>query len=66
MDQAQYDQLKDSWADVEDRDGVRLSWNVIASSKMEANRLVVPIRFVPFVPVPHLVLINISAPFSHL
>jgi protein transport protein SEC23 len=44
MDQAQYDQLKDSWADVEDRDGVRLSWNVIASSKMEANRLVVPIR----------------------
>ncbi|ETN41428.1 protein transporter sec23 [Cyphellophora europaea CBS 101466] len=43
MDQAQYDQLKDSWADVEDRDGVRLSWNVIASSKMEANRLVVPI-----------------------
>jgi protein transport protein SEC23 len=44
MDQAQYDQLKDSWADVEDRDGVRLAWNVIPSSKVEANRLVVPIR----------------------
>ena len=46
MDQAQYDQLKDSWADVEDRDGVRLAWNVIPSSKVEANRLVVPIRYV--------------------
>ena len=45
MDQAQYDQLKDSWADVEDRDGVRLAWNVIPSSKVEANRLVVPIRY---------------------
>ncbi len=44
MDQAQYDQLKDSWAEVEDRDGVRLSWNVLASTRMEASRLVVPIR----------------------
>jgi hypothetical protein len=44
MDQAQYDQLKDNWAEVEDRDGVRLAWNVFASTRMEASRLVVPIR----------------------
>ena len=29
--------------DVEDRDGVRLSWNVWPSSKIEATRTVVPI-----------------------
>lgn len=34
MDQAQYEALKDSWADVEDRDGVRLSWNVFPSTRM--------------------------------
>ena len=43
MDQTQYDALKDSWAEVEDRDGVRLSWNVFPSTRMEASRLVVPI-----------------------
>lgn len=43
MDQAQYEALKDSWAEVEDRDGVRLSWNVFPSTRMEASRLVVPI-----------------------
>ncbi|KAL2401782.1 Protein transport protein sec23 [Exophiala dermatitidis] len=43
MDQAQYDAIKDNWAEVEDRDGVRLSWNIIPSSRMEANRLVVPL-----------------------
>lgn len=29
-----YDSLKDSWSDVEDRDGVRLSWNTFPSSRM--------------------------------
>jgi hypothetical protein len=29
--------------DVEDRDGVRLSWNVWAGSRIEATRTVVPI-----------------------
>jgi hypothetical protein len=38
-----YDRLKDSWSDVEDRDGIRLSWNTFPSSRMEASRLVVPI-----------------------
>ncbi|KAI5808744.1 hypothetical protein DFH27DRAFT_496117 [Peziza echinospora] len=35
--------LKDQWSTVEDADGVRLSWNVIPSSRLEASRLVVPI-----------------------
>jgi protein transport protein SEC23 len=34
MDQAQYDAIKDNWAEVEDRDGVRLSWNIIPSTRM--------------------------------
>ncbi|KAK4645554.1 GTPase-activating protein S23 [Podospora pseudocomata] len=38
-----YEQLKESWGEVEDRDGVRLSWNVFPSTRMEASRLVVPI-----------------------
>lgn len=29
-----YDALKDSWIDIEDRDGIRLSWNVFPSSRM--------------------------------
>lgn len=29
-----YEALKESWSEVEDRDGVRLSWNVFPSSKM--------------------------------
>lgn len=29
-----YDALKDSWSDIEDRDGIRLSWNVFPSSRM--------------------------------
>jgi protein transport protein SEC23 len=28
------DALKDSWNDVEERDGVRLSWNVFPSTRM--------------------------------
>lgn len=29
-----YEALKESWSEVEDRDGVRLSWNVFPSSRM--------------------------------
>lgn len=29
-----YEQLKESWGEVEDRDGVRLSWNVFPSTRM--------------------------------
>ncbi|KAI9741009.1 MAG: GTPase-activating protein S23 [Cirrosporium novae-zelandiae] len=38
-----YETLKDQWSEVEDRDGIRLSWNTLPSSRMEASRLVVPI-----------------------
>lgn len=31
-----YELLKEQWADVEDKDGVRLSWNVFPSSRMVA------------------------------
>jgi hypothetical protein len=39
----EYEALKEHWSEVEDSDGVRLSWNVFPSSRMEASRLVVPI-----------------------
>lgn len=29
-----YDAMKEQWGEVEDRDGVRLSWNVFPSSRM--------------------------------
>lgn len=29
-----YEQLKEQWGEVEDRDGVRLSWNVFPSTRM--------------------------------
>jgi len=54
-----FDALKEQWNDIEERDGIRLSWNTfpssrmvrvacavllfIADSKQEASRLVVPI-----------------------
>ncbi|RMJ03416.1 Protein transport protein SEC23 [Fusarium euwallaceae] len=38
-----YETAKEQWGEVEDRDGVRLSWNTFPSSRMEASRLVVPI-----------------------
>ncbi|KAI9706266.1 MAG: GTPase-activating protein S23 [Bogoriella megaspora] len=41
-----YDSLKEQWSEVEDREGVRLSWNTFPSSRMEASRLVVPIGVV--------------------
>ncbi|PGH23239.1 protein transporter SEC23 [Polytolypa hystricis UAMH7299] len=38
-----YEALKDQWSEVEERDGIRLSWNTFPSTRMEASRLVVPI-----------------------
>lgn len=38
-----HEALKEQWSDIEDRDGIRLSWNTFPSSRMEASRLVVPI-----------------------
>ncbi|KAF1809982.1 hypothetical protein P152DRAFT_144790 [Eremomyces bilateralis CBS 781.70] len=38
-----YEALKEQWSEIEDRDGVRLSWNTFPSSRIEATRLVVPI-----------------------
>ncbi|KAH7125115.1 transport protein-like protein sec23 [Dendryphion nanum] len=38
-----FEALKEQWSEIEDRDGVRLSWNTFPSSRMEASRLVVPI-----------------------
>jgi protein transport protein SEC23 len=35
-----YEAMKDQWGQIEERDGVRLSWNVFPSSRMEASRLV--------------------------
>ncbi|KAL5449288.1 hypothetical protein PMIN05_001330 [Paraphaeosphaeria minitans] len=31
---ADYEALKDQWSDIEDRDGIRLSWNTFPSSRM--------------------------------
>jgi protein transport protein SEC23 len=33
-----YDALKEQWGEVEDRDGVRLSWNVFPSTRMVSCR----------------------------
>ncbi|KAK5171418.1 GTPase-activating protein S23 [Saxophila tyrrhenica] len=38
-----YDALKEQWSEIEDRDGIRLSWNTFPSTRMEASRLIVPI-----------------------
>lgn len=32
-----YETLKDQWSEVEDRDGIRLSWNTFPSSRMVIN-----------------------------
>ena len=34
-----YEALKEQWSEVEDRDGVRLSWNVFPSTRMVSRRL---------------------------
>lgn len=33
-----YEALKDQWSDIEDRDGIRLSWNTFPSSRMVCAR----------------------------
>ncbi|KAK2765386.1 GTPase-activating protein S23 [Arachnomyces sp. PD_36] len=38
-----YETMKDQWNEVEERDGIRLSWNTFPSTRMEASRLIVPI-----------------------
>lgn len=30
----QFEALKEQWSEIEDRDGIRLSWNVIPSTRM--------------------------------
>ena len=35
-----YELLKDQWSEVEDRDGIRLSWNCIPSTRMVGRHLV--------------------------
>ncbi len=32
-----YEALKEQWSEVEDRDGVRLSWNVFPSTRMVSS-----------------------------
>lgn len=34
-----YEALKDQWSEVEDRDGVRLSWNTFPSSRMVGSTI---------------------------
>jgi protein transport protein SEC23 len=34
-----YEAIKEQWSEVEDRDGVRLSWNVFPSSRMVCRLL---------------------------
>lgn len=31
---ADYEALKEQWSDIEERDGIRLSWNTFPSSRM--------------------------------
>jgi len=38
-----YEALKEQWGEVEDRDGVRLSWNVFPSSRMVGPSLITTI-----------------------
>ena len=39
-DKMDYEALKEQWSEVEDRDGVRLSWNVFPSTRMVSRKLV--------------------------
>ena len=34
-----YEALKDQWSEVEDRDGIRLSWNTFPSTRMVRQNL---------------------------
>ena len=38
-----YEALKDQWSEVEDRDGIRLSWNTFPSSRMVKLMLSPPV-----------------------
>ncbi|KAI5287493.1 GTPase-activating protein S23 [Ascosphaera aggregata] len=38
-----FEALKDQWSDIEERDGIRLSWNTFPSNRVDASRMVVPI-----------------------
>jgi protein transport protein SEC23 len=38
-----YEALKEQWAEIEDRDGVRLSWNVFPSSRMVSLLSLLPV-----------------------
>ena len=38
-----YEALKDQWSEVEDRDGIRLSWNTFPSSRMVNLNLLLPV-----------------------
>lgn len=38
-----YDAIKEAWSDVEERDGVRLSWNCYPSTRMVSYVLCPPL-----------------------
>jgi hypothetical protein len=42
-----YETLKEQWSDVEDRDGVRLSWNVFPSSRMVSPEVICKLYSAP-------------------
>lgn len=37
-----FEALKDQWSDIEDRDGIRLSWNSFPSSRMVCTQIMMP------------------------
>jgi protein transport protein SEC23 len=39
-----YEAVKDQWSQIEDRDGIRLSWNTFPSSRMVSEVLFVLFR----------------------
>lgn len=41
-----YEGLKEQWSEVEERDGVRLSWNVFPSSRMVSCPISTPPYFI--------------------
>ena len=43
-----YEALKDQWSDIEDRDGIRLSWNTFPSSRMVRVPIGVPFYTIGF------------------
>lgn len=47
---ADYEALKDQWSDIEDRDGIRLSWNTFPSSRMVGPSSPAALRNADYVP----------------